>query len=154
MPSHPGFRRILLFAGAVSALSGCASIGENVDEAVNDMLGDSLTATLSGGAATPPGDPDGQGSAQVTVNDATNEICTDLQVGGIGEVTAAHIHRGLPGAGGPAVITLAGAGSSCDTESGALVDEIRHSPGRFYVDVHTAAYPKGAIRGQLQLSAN
>ena len=148
MPS-PDLRRILLIVGAASALCGCASIGENVDESVNDMLGDSLMATLSGAAETPPGDPDGRGTARVTVNDVTNEVCTDLQVGGIGDVTAAHIHRGVPGVDGPPVITLSGPGSTCDTESGALVDEIRHNPGRVYVNVHTAAHPKGAIRGQL-----
>src|SRR5688572_21149907 len=116
-------RRLLLTAGAASALAGCASIGENVGDAVNDTVGEALVATLSGAAETPPGDPDGSGSARVTVNDVTNEICTGLYVRDIGDVTAAHIHRGGPGVNGPPVITLVGPDSAnCDTHSGVLVD--------------------------------
>lgn len=37
----------------------------------------------------------------------------------------------------------------CDTVDDALVDEIRGNPGGFYVNVHTADFPDGAIRGQL-----
>jgi hypothetical protein len=73
----------------------------------------------------------------------------------IGDVTAAHIHRGGAGVNGPPVITLIGPGSrNCDTHSGVLVDEIRRNPHLFYINVHTAAYPNGAIRGQLHPSAN
>ena len=37
----------------------------------------------------------------------------------------------------------------CDSVSDDLIDEIRRSPRGFYVNVHTADYPNGAIRGQL-----
>lgn len=33
-----------------------------------------------------------------------------------------------------------------------LIDRIAANPNRFYVNVHTIAYPDGAIRGQLALA--
>ena len=42
----------------------------------------------------------------------------------------------------------------CDTKDDALVDEIRANPAGFYVNVHTAELPAGAIRGQLVASSS
>lgn len=36
-----------------------------------------------------------------------------------------------------------------DTASDELVDRIRRSPGNFYVNVHTAEFSNGAIRGEI-----
>jgi hypothetical protein len=144
-------RRLLLAACGVAAfaIAGC----ETANEVVNEVVGNNFRADLSGSKEVPPADPDGWGRAKVTINDAANTICTDLEVRDIGEVTAAHIHRGGPGVNGPVVVTLDAPDDNdsddCDTKDDALVDEIRHNPGGFYVNVHTAAYPNGAIRGQL-----
>ena len=92
--------------------------------------------------------------ARIEISDATNTVCTDLEVRQIGAVTAAHIHRGGAGVNGPPVITLDAPDDNdsddCDTVADALVDEIRANPGGFYVNVHTADYPDGAIRGQIR----
>jgi CHRD domain len=142
-------RRLLLAAGTALALAGC----ETVDEAVNDAVGNQLRAQLNGANEPGGGDPDGSGLARVEINDVTNTVCTDLEVRQIGIVTAAHIHRGGPGVNGPPVVTLDAPDDNdsddCDTVEDALVDEIRGNPGGFYVNVHTADYPDGAIRGQL-----
>ena len=145
-------RRLLLAAAGVAALAlaGC----ETVDETVNEVVGNNFSATLSGSSEVPgPGDPDGWGRARVTINDAANTICTDLEVRDIGDITAAHIHRGGPGVAGPPVVTLDAPDDNdsddCDTKDDMLVDEIRRNPGNFYVNVHTVAHPQGAIRGQL-----
>ena len=59
-------------------------------------------ATLTGAAEVPgPGDPDGGGTAQVTLNSDKNEVCYDLTVTKIDEATAAHIHEGATGKDGP-----------------------------------------------------
>ena len=141
--------RLLLAACGALAIAGC----ETVDEAANEVVGNAFEATLSGASEVPPGDPDGWGRARVTINDAANTICTDLEVRDIGEITAAHIHRGAAGVNGPPVVTLDAPddddSDDCDTKDDTLVDEIRNNPAGFYVNVHTTAYPQGAIRGQL-----
>lgn len=140
---------LMLAAGAV-ALAGCETVKEEVDE----VVGNNLRADLNGTSEVPgPGDPDGFGKAAIAVNDATNSVCTDLEVRDIGAVTAAHIHRGGPGVAGPPVITLDAPDDNdsddCDNVDNALVDEIRNNPRGFYVNVHNAEYPNGAIRGQI-----
>jgi hypothetical protein len=140
---------ILLAAGAALALAGC----ETVEEEINEDIGNRFIAQLSGANEVPRADPDGAGMARIAINDASNRVCTDLEVRMIGTVTAAHIHRGAAGTNGPPVITLDppddNDSDDCDTADDALVDEIRANPAAFYVNVHTTDYPDGAIRGQI-----
>jgi hypothetical protein len=140
---------ILLAAGTALSLAGC----ETIEEEVNEGIGNRFIAQLSGASEVPPADPDGTGMARIAVNDASNRVCTDLEVRMIGTVTAAHIHRGAAGTNGPPVITLDppddNDSDDCDTADDALVDEIRANPSAFYVNVHTTDYPDGAIRGQI-----
>ncbi len=140
---------ILLAAGTALSLAAC----ETIEEEVNEDIGNRFIAQLSGANEVPPADPDGTGMARIAVNDASNRVCTDLEVRMIGAVTAAHIHRGAAGTNGPPVITLDppddNDSDDCDTADDALIDEIRANPSAFYVNVHTADYPNGAIRGQV-----
>lgn len=149
MPVRVPYRCLLIAAGGALALAGC----ETVEEEVNEGIGNRFIAQLSGAAEVPPGDADGTGMARIAINDATNRVCTDLEVRMIGTVTAAHIHRGAAGTNGPPVITLDAPDDNdsddCDTVDDALVDEIRANPSAFYVNVHTTDYPNGAIRGQI-----
>ena len=128
------------------ALSGC--------ETVADAVKEGMTASLTGAQEVPgPGDPDGSGTAEITIVDATDNICWDLNVRNIAPATAAHIHRGMPGEDGPVVVTLEpptdGSNEGCVNAPGALADEIEANPAAFYVNIHNAEYPAGAIRGQL-----
>jgi len=142
-------RLVLLAAGGALAIAGC----ETVEEEVNEEIGNRFIAQMSGAMEVPPADPDGTGMARITINDATNRVCTDIEVRNIGTVTAAHIHRGAPGVNGPPVITLDppddNDSDDCDTVDDGLVDEIRRNPAAFYVNVHTTDYPDGAVRGQV-----
>lgn len=130
-------------------LAGC----ETVNEEVNEVVGNNFHAALSGANEVPAGDADGAGMARIAINDATNQVCTDLEIRNINAVTAAHIHEGRAGVNGPPVITLDTPddddSDDCDAVTDALVDRIRRDPSAFYVNVHTADYPNGAIRGQI-----
>ena len=107
------------------------------------------------------GDPDGRGSATVQVHDA-DTVCSGITVSGIANPTAAHIHAGGKRVNGPIVVPLTapatgnpGASSGCiDGVSSTLTADLGRHPKRFYVNVHTADFPNGALRGQLSRSGH
>ena len=112
------------------------------------------TAKLTGAAEVPgPGDPDGSGTVQVTINPDKGEVCYDMTVAKIDEATAAHIHEGAVGKDGPVKVALdapkTGSAKGCKTADAAVVKAIMQNPADYYVNVHNAAFPKGAVRGQL-----
>lgn len=100
------------------------------------------------------GDPDGHGSFSATIEG--RKFCYGLTVADIGTPVAAHVHEGGPDVNGPVVITLTppangdpGASSGCVTISRRLAADILAHPHQYYVNVHTASFPGGAVRGQL-----
>jgi len=112
-----------------------------------------LSAALSGEGEVPgPGDPAAKGTAALTVA-ADGQICGTIDVGGLASPNAAHIHTGAAGVAGPVLITLktptGGKSDGCVAATPAQVTQILASPAGFYVNVHTAAHPNGAVRGQL-----
>jgi hypothetical protein len=75
-------------------------------------------------------------------------------VSGIGTANGAHIHAGAAGKSGDVKVPLetpdaSGAVKSCATVDPAVLKEIMANPAGYYVNVHTAEYPNGAVRGQL-----
>ena len=99
------------------------------------------------------GDPDGTGFASVTVNPGKGVLCYELSVSGIAPAAAAHIHEAPPGVAGPVVVPLEapsdGSSGGCIDVGRALAKDILKDPADYYVNVHNADYPAGAIRGQL-----
>ena len=113
-----------------------------------------LSAHLTGAAEKPnPGDPDGGGHAHVTVNVGQAQVCWQLMVEQIAPATMAHIHKAPADASGPVVVKLdapsAGKSSGCAAADAAVVKDILQNPGAYYVNVHNAEFPGGAVRGQL-----
>ncbi|HJU91215.1 MAG TPA: CHRD domain-containing protein [Gemmatimonadaceae bacterium] len=114
-----------------------------------------LSATLSGKNVIPSaGDPDGAGTASVTIDPAKRQVCYEVNVREIDPSTMAHIHRGAVGASGPPVVSLTapkdGTAKGCVGElDAAVLNAIIANPANFYVNVHTSSYRAGAVRGQL-----
>jgi CHRD domain-containing protein len=141
---------------AMMALSGAAVAQSSV---LDDFNLDSppvtvLRAELTGEEEVPgPGDPDGSGSATIIVIPSTNTICYVLTAEDIAPATAAHIHVGKRGEAGPVVLPLEpptyGASGGCTQANPELVSNLQENPENYYVNVHNAEYPDGAIRGQL-----
>lgn len=135
---------------ASAALLATATFAQSTDTG-----GRKLQTALTGAAEVPgPGDPDGTGTAEITVNSGQNRVCYKLSVSNIAPATAAHIHEAPPTAAGPVVVTLgapnaSGMSSGCVTVTRALALEILKRPADYYVNVHNAAFPGGAVRGQL-----
>jgi hypothetical protein len=113
-----------------------------------------LSTSLSGAEEIPgPGDPDGSGKADITLNHGKGEVCWTLTAQDIGAASAAHIHRGESGVAGPVVVTLSppseGSSEGCVAADQELIKSILQDPAQYYVNVHNAEFPQGAIRGQL-----
>ena len=117
-----------------------------------------LTASLSGAEEAPgPGDPDGTGKARIQFKG--DSICFKLSWRNIAAPTAAHIHEAPAGEAGPVVVTLfsapeglrspKGHARGCVEVAPALIADIRSDPSDYYVNIHNAPFPGGAIRGQL-----
>jgi CHRD domain-containing protein len=101
------------------------------------------------------GDHEGVGSFTAMVSGS--KLCYGYTVAGIGTPVAAHIHKGRPNQAGAVVLPLAtlptagdpGTTSDCTDIPAELAAAILKNPGKYYVNVHTAEFPGGAVRGQL-----
>jgi len=119
-----------------------------------------LNVTMTGVQVVPgPGDPDGTGTVVVRVEPANDRVCWTLYARDIDPATAAHIHRGAAGQAGPPVVPLttpdaSGRSEGCAPVTPELARELTMQPHEFHVNVHTAAFQAGAIRGQLRGSLN
>jgi hypothetical protein len=115
-----------------------------------------LSAELSGENERPvPTNHPATGTAVVTLNQGLGEVCADIETTGFeeGEVLAGHIHVGDDDVAGPVVVDLEVTSpdhSICVTGvDPELIKDIRQNPSGYYVNLHTAEFPGGAIRGQL-----
>lgn len=116
-----------------------------------------FVANLNGANEVPPADPDGTGTATVTLVGTTVNYTinvANITLPPVGQ----HIHLGAAGVNGPIVIALTGTwvggtlvGST--TTDNATANAIITNPAGWYVNVHTTDFPGGAIRGQLAFAA-
>jgi hypothetical protein len=121
-----------------------------------------LAAKLSGANEVPApggpavGDPEGKGIALVRVKG--NRVSFSVSFNGIGAPTLGHIHEGKAGVNGAVKVTLFGtalpatvnaAAGAVHVDDANLAKSIRTNPKGFYVNLHSAEFPGGAVRGQL-----
>jgi hypothetical protein len=108
---------------------------------------------LTGPAEVPPAPEAGHGTASVTIDPAKGQLCYQLSATGSDTPTMAHVHKGAAGVAGPVVVSLdppaKGTSKGCATAPADALAAIVAAPSGYYVNVHTAQYPKGAMRGQL-----
>ncbi|WP_336985514.1 CHRD domain-containing protein [Altererythrobacter aquiaggeris] len=144
-------RHIALAAAATVTLTGC----ETLEEAYTERTSSTYRAELSGANEVHAGDPDGSGSAEISVADELTRVCWDLnKLQNLGPITGAHVHRGAAGTDGPVVLVLQqateGGWRGCSSDTSWVQKAFDEGLSNYYVNVHTVEYPKGAIRGQLQ----
>lgn len=150
--------RIRLLSGTVVLVgmvllifSGCAAPRNAVSPAPTVGGGSTFVATLM-----PEGtNTHGSGTARLLLNPDQQTVCSVIRVTGIAlPATAAHIHQGAAGINGPIVVHLpapnaAGVSTGCTHAPRTLIAAIMQHPTGYYVNVHNAPYPEGAVRGQL-----
>lgn len=141
-------RSVLLISSVLLGLAVAAA------PASADDGGRPFAVELTGAAEAPgPGDPDGSGHAHLRLNPGQERICYTLEVADIAPAAAAHIHIAPVGEPGPVVVPLLaptdGSSEACAEVDRELVLAIMHNPEEYYVNVHNADFPAGAVRGQL-----
>ena len=145
----------VVFAGLVGSAAIPVVSAQGQGPAGETAMSPPLVAALVGDAEVPgPGDATGLGVAGLTLDPTLRTVCYSLHVVNIAPATAAHIHQGAVGVAGSVVVPL-GAPSSGDANGCVenldpeLILRIQQNPAGYYVNVHNAAFPDGAIRGQL-----
>ena len=122
---------------AIALASACALVGltacETVAEETTEAVGFEYTAMLA-----PAAGGTGSGKAEISLNDATNMLCTDLELSGV-TMTAGHILG--PGDAVIADIDVPDDNDSddCDNITDAQLDAIKANPGAFRVHIAAAS---------------
>lgn len=111
-----------------------------------------FTATLDGAQEAPnPVVTTETGNATLTFN-STTKIFTITVTHTIDTPTNGHIHKGAIGVGGGVVFPFATPFTSPINYTSPALDALQEADlmaNLYYVNIHTAAYPAGEIRGQL-----
>jgi hypothetical protein len=153
---HP-FAPMLAVAIALSLIAVLATARPSSATRVHGLV-----ATLTAEAEVPEVGPAGATGTALILIDLNGEtaapLCYELIVEGLAEsdeVIAAHIHVGAAGVAGDVAVPLfteppSGEMTGCVEDADMdLLAQIDVSPAGYYVNIHTEAYPDGAVRGQL-----
>ncbi len=119
----------LASAGILALLGGCETVAEEANEAV----GSEYVAMLK-----PAGNATGSGKAEISLNDAANTLCTDLELAAGVTMTVGHVVS--PEGAAIATLEVHKVGDDlddCDQITDAQVDAIKANPGAFKVHVGT-----------------
>lgn len=134
--------RMRLFAWAMAALLGACTSALGTGPA---------RIALSGSNEVPPVATEASGEVLFRV-ERDGSIQGKVTTQGFA-ATAAHIHEGASGSNGPVIVPLARtAENEWAVPPGTRLNDAQLSAyraGGLYVNVHSAAYPGGEIRGQL-----
>lgn len=137
---RPFFLALAVSAGTTAGLMPTSAMSQSVDVA------------LDGSQEVPPVTTSAAGRASIDVS--SDKIVTGtITTSGI-DAKAAHIHSGAPGVSGPVIIPFVKtADNTWVPKAGAILSDEQYKnymDGNLYINVHSAAYPDGEIRGRLK----
>ena len=117
---------------------------------------ETVMATLSSGAETPPNDSKGMGTLTGTYDPSSRKLTYDVTYEKLtGPATMAHFHAPAPSGKSAGVeVPIKGSVSSPITGQVTLTEDQAKNltDGMTYFNVHTDKNPKGEIRGQVKVS--
>lgn len=154
---------LLVSLGSLALLASSAALAAKpTTPGANGTGGKALVAKLSGASEVPAAHSADRGNVVIRLNAKTLKVCwsfSALKLTALGAASAtpaaSHIHVGAAGVAGAVVVPLGAsfARSGCTTTTKPVIDAIIANPKGYYVNVHNASYPNGAIRGQLKKGA-
>ncbi len=130
------------------AYAGITCLVLMVSPVMAEML--DFKTDLKGTEEVPPNDSAATGTADVKVDTAAKQITWTATHSGLsGDPTAAHFHGpAAPGENAPPVIDITGKIESGSAElTDAQLADLQ--AGKLYLNIHTAKFPDGEIRGQI-----
>lgn len=145
----------LAAAGIIGLLAAWAERADSAPAEQGPLYGVLLGKNeISTDGRTRAGDRDGRASASAITDDG--RLCFGLTVKNVDKPVAAHIHRGTRGRNGPVVVTLVapqsgdpGASSGCVAVADHIANALKKNPHKYYWNLHSEAFPGGAVRGQV-----
>lgn len=154
---------ILATIMSISAIAGSLGL-------LQAQEGETFSASLSGNEEIPATESSATGWARFQTNDNGTQVAYSVNLTGLNEITGAHIHNGSAGQNGDIVVSLSGQQAAENNNNATISlkgnitqDDLQGplegkefselvslmSDGTVYVNVHTAEFPNGEIRGQI-----
>ena len=115
------------------------------------------SASLDGAQEAPPNSSPATGFGFGTYDTVTNALNWDITWDGlVAAAVAAHFHLAPRGVNGPVIVPIPGVAglSGKVVGAGVLTDGAQEDgflAGNFYINIHTAPFPGGEIRGQVNV---
>lgn len=147
MPTRSLLLRTALATGALALVAGCAGMRSSSHT-------DTYEARLSGSEEVPANPSTGTGQAEVQVDTSNYKLRWKVTYSGLtGPATMGHIH-GPAAAGANAAVQVPFTNVTTQPITGetqlTAAQYADLAAGLYYVNIHTARYPGGEIRGQLR----
>ena len=139
------------------AVVACKDDEKQVTPATNNV---ELTATISASQQVPVNTTTGTGTFTGTFNRDTKLLTYKVDFAGLAApISGAHIHLGSPGRNGGVKVNFSATAATVSPINGSIkLDQPLDLPtidsllaNRTYVNIHTTAFPLGAIRGNIRV---
>jgi hypothetical protein len=133
----------------IASLLSCSG-GYGDDYTPPPVTTTTFNATLNGSSEVPANSSTATGTATASFNNSTKILTVSVTYSGL-TATNGHIHKGAVGVSGDVIFPFSSFTSPISYTSMALTNEQEADlmSNLYYVNIHSAAFPAGEIRGQL-----
>lgn len=143
-------KNVIIFLGIAMLSTGIFSCSKSDSSTPAPDPNTTFKATINGASEVPANASTATGTATLTFNTVTKVFSITVNYTGL-TATNSHIHKGAAGVSGSVIFPFSPFTSPITYTSAALdaTQEADLNANLYYVNVHSAAFPGGEIRGQL-----